>query len=94
MKQKIGPDSVVSQNKALDVTDLDGEKVMMDIENGKYYALNEVGSRIWDIIGSPVSIRDIVGTLMKEYDVDYETCEKAVISFLESVCDAGIIKIC
>ena len=71
-------DSIVSYREDIDTTDIDGDKVMMDLEKGQYFALNSVGSRIWEEIQSPVKISEVVNTLLSEYDVDRETCEKSL----------------
>ncbi|ETJ15853.1 hypothetical protein Q604_UNBc4C00183G0002, partial [human gut metagenome] len=42
-------DCEVIRNLEIDDTNIDGETVMMDIENGEYYALNEVGTRVWEL---------------------------------------------
>ena len=36
-------DSIVSYREDIDTTDIDGDKVMMDLEKGQYFALNSVG---------------------------------------------------
>ena len=87
----INLDSVVSYREALDTTDIDGDKVMMDLEKGQYFALNSVGSRIWEEIKSPVKVSDVVNTLLSEYDVDREPCEKSVIEFIEGLNSAGLL---
>ena len=76
-------DSVVSKNEEIDDTDLDGEKVMM----------NEVGSRIWELIDGNTSIVNIIETLTNEYEVDEETCENTVMEFLGRLKDAELIKV-
>lgn len=73
------------------VSDMDGEKVMLSIRNGKYYNLGTVGGRIWDSLGSPISARQIVDLLMSEYDVERTVCELHVISFLEHLWKEGLI---
>jgi hypothetical protein len=93
IRENINIDSIVMRHEDIDATDLDGEKVMMDLEKGKYFALNEVGSRIWDIIDKPVSVRDIIGILLKEYDIDEKSCNEEVINFIGKMNDAGIIEI-
>ena len=87
----INLDSVVSYRQDIDTTDIDGDKVMMDLEKGQYFALNSVGSRIWEEIQSPVKISDVVDTLLYEYDVDRETCESSVIEFIEGLNNAGLL---
>jgi hypothetical protein len=89
----ISLDTVVKQLEDLDVTDLNGEKVMMNLNKGQYFALNEVGSRIWDIIDKPICVKEIIEVLLKEYDIDKESCLEDVISFIGSMRDADIVKI-
>ncbi|CAM4281005.1 lasso peptide biosynthesis PqqD family chaperone [Paenibacillus tarimensis] len=75
------------------VTDMDGEKVMMSIANGKYYSLGEVGSRIWELAATPVSMEDIISTLLEEYEVDPAACRTEVAAFLEQLRREGLIQI-
>ena len=78
-------DSIVFQKEDVDVTELNGEKVMMDLDKGKYFMLNETGSVIWDSISEPKSISEIIGSVIKEYDIDKETCESKVLEYLEKL---------
>ena len=65
------------------VSDMDGEKVMLSIHNGKYYNLGEIGGVIWGLLEEPKSINELVDGLTAEYDVSPEDCERQVQSFLE-----------
>lgn len=87
----INLDSIVSYRQDLDTTDIDGDKVMMDLEKGQYFALNSVGSRIWEEIKSPVKLSEVVNTLLSEYEVDRETCEQSVVEFIEGLNHAGLL---
>ena len=55
--------------------------------------MNEVGSRIWDIIINPISVEQIVITLNDEYDIERSVCETAVLDFLESVYNENLIEV-
>jgi hypothetical protein len=85
--------TVIRQSEDIDATDLNGDKVMMNLQKGKYFALNDVGSGIWDIISRPITVKDIIDTLLKEYEVDAAVCEETVMSFLEKLKDAELISI-
>ena len=85
--------SIVSHRKDIDTTDLDGEKVMMDLEKGQYFALNSVASRIWEVIQSPISINQVVDTLLEEYEVEREECEKSVLEFVQGLEHASLISV-
>lgn len=86
-------DNVVVQNKEIDVSDLNGEKVMMNIDKGEYFSLNSMGSRIWNLIEEPKRIGDIVNTLLEEYDVSEEECKDNVTKFLDVLTYVDLINI-
>jgi len=73
------------------VSDMDGEKVMLSIENGKYYNLGDVGGVIWESMKQPISVREIIRKLMERYNVTETRCEKQVISFLHHLLEHGLI---
>lgn len=89
----INMDTIVVQNTEIDTTDIDGEKAMMDLEKGKYFMLNGIGSIVWDIISKPCSVKDIVSDLVKEYDVEIATCEQSILEFLGRLNNAELISI-
>ena len=92
-KQSIQLDSVVSRDESLMFSDLDGETVMMSIESGKYYGLDDIGSRIWALVEQPLSVSDLCDTLMTEFEVDRDTCQQHVLGFLEELKDEGIVTV-
>ena len=71
--------------KHLDVTELDGEKVMIDFETGKYFIIKGSGNDIWDNLRDGITISDIVETLLKIYDVDKDTCSQSVLAFIKKM---------
>lgn len=91
--KEIKLETKVSKNAEIDDTDLDGEKVMMNLDKGQYFMMNEVGSRIWEIIKAPIHVKGIVEKLREEYDVDEQTCTDKVLEFLKSLNEADLIKV-
>ena len=86
-------DSVVTRDALLLFSDLDGETVMMSIESGKYYGLDEIGSRIWALIEKPLLVAELCEVLVIEFEVDRDTCQQHVLEFLEEMRDEGIVTI-
>ncbi|MBZ5749683.1 lasso peptide biosynthesis PqqD family chaperone [Metabacillus rhizolycopersici] len=84
---------IVTQGEGNIVSDMDGEKVMLSIENGKYYNLGEMGGVIWDLIKIPTSINQLVNTLLSQYEVKKSECEEQVMTFLNMLHDEGLIKV-
>lgn len=90
---EIGLDTNVIQASGLVAADMDGEKVMLNIEKGKYFGLNSIGSRIWELIEHPLVVREMVSALLKEYDVDEVTCQQEVLAFLRKLYVQGLVVI-
>ena len=79
------------------VTDLAGEKVMVDFEQGKYFCIKGVGNDIWDMLDGQegedgITVEAILHKLMEEYEVMEEVGEKEVLAFLEKLEQAGILE--
>ena len=52
------------------VRDLDGESVILNIDSGIYFGLDQVGTRIWQLIGQYGEVDSILRVLEDEYDAD------------------------
>lgn len=83
----------VSQNKNNIVSDMGGEKVILSIENGKYYNLGIMGSQIWDLVAEPLTFSSIVDSLINEFDVTREVCEEQVLSFLTHLLEEQLLEV-
>lgn len=73
-------------------SDMDGETVMMSIENGEYYGLNSVGSRIWTLLEEPRSMNDIITILLSEFEVEEGECKADMQHFVTDLLDKKLIK--
>ena len=82
---------VIKLKKAINVTDLSGEKVMIDFESGKYFMIKGSGNDIWDMIQDEISVSDIIENLLKEYDVSREECTQSVMEFLGNLRELDFI---
>lgn len=93
IKNKVLLSQSVFQVEGNIVSDMDGEKVMLNVENGKYFNLGEVGGVIWDRIKEPIVINELITYLISEYEVDQAQCEEQVLTFLEGLQNQGLIQI-
>ena len=75
------------------VTEIDNETVMMDIEQGSYFGLNLVGSRIWALLGEPIAIGDLCDQLTEEFEVSREQCEQQVVAFLQNLLERDLLQV-
>jgi coenzyme PQQ biosynthesis protein PqqD len=57
--------------------------LLFNMDDGNYYSLNEVGSRIWELCDGTHSIEQIIDALAQEYDEDKDVLAEDVVEFLE-----------
>jgi hypothetical protein len=89
----ITAETIVSRSRDVVSSDIDGEAIMMSIERGKYYGMDPIASRIWELMGAPISVGDMIGILTQEYDVTRQDCEKDVLVFLSDLLSEKLAEI-
>lgn len=85
--QKVSiPDDVLFRN-------LDGESVLLNLENENYYGLDEVGTRMWDVLTTSTSIQAAYDTLLSEYEVAPEVLQRDINRLIEDLLEQGLVEI-
>jgi hypothetical protein len=89
----INYETIVVRGSEIIASEVDGEVILMSLAHEKYYGLDDIGSLIWRIISKPVSVKEIIELLRKEYAVDEESCYNEVKSFLIDLHSKGAISV-
>lgn len=74
--------ATVSAAEDVLATAFDHEVVLLDLRDGVYYGLDNVGARIWSLIQGPISLGQVRATLIDEYEVDPARCESDLRNLL------------
>jgi len=56
------------------------------------YTLNEIGSRIWQLLDEPATVRQIAAIISAEYEVTQAEAERDVAELLDSMAAAGLVR--
>jgi len=70
---------------------IDGEAVIVLPESGQVTVLNEVGSRIWELIDGTRNVGEITEIIVAEYDVTAEQAERDVEEFIEELVESKML---
>ena len=62
-----------------------GQTVLLRLDDGGYYALDEVGATIWDLCDGQRNVREIVTLLCAEFDAPAETVRADVLEFIDDL---------
>jgi len=71
-----------------------GDVFLFNMEDGSYYALNEVGNRIWELCDGTNGVGQLVSTLAKEYDAPAEVIQTDILEVLKDLRSKNLIVEC
>jgi hypothetical protein len=68
-----------------------GTLVLLDLDGGQYYRLDEVSARVWELCDGEHGLGGIVEAISAEYDAPVETIYEDVLEFLEEMVDEKLL---
>ena len=83
--------TLITRNPNLVAADIDGDLVMMSIEQGEYFGITGVGSRVWELLAAPTTVADITRVICAEYAVEEATCQSDMQTFVEELIQLGLV---
>lgn len=51
-----------------------GEMVILHLDDGLYYSLNEVGACVWQLVQEPRCVDELVDAITAQFDVERDQC--------------------
>jgi hypothetical protein len=70
--------------------ELDGEAVILNLDTGTYFGLDEVGTRIWQRLDRGDPVDAVVAALVEEFEVAPETARADVDRLIAQLVDKGL----
>jgi hypothetical protein len=68
-----------------------GETVILDLSSETYFGLDEVGTRVWQLLEANGNLQAVYDALLEEYEVDAEQLGADLDSLLSSLRESGLI---
>jgi hypothetical protein len=72
---------------------LDKEAVLLNLETERYFGLDEIGTRMWQLLTAEPSVEFAYQKLLDEYDVDAATLRENLVELLEKLTKNGLLKL-
>ena len=92
-KREFSDETIVVAAESVAAAEVEGESILLDVNIGQYYGLNEVGARIMEIVQQPTPVSTIREVMSKEYEIDQDRLEHDLASFLEQMIEHQLIRI-
>jgi hypothetical protein len=86
-------DVMIAQGEGQVSTVVDEKAVIMSVDNGKYYNLDDIGSRIWALIETPTPVGAVCDQMVQEFEVERATCEGDVLVLINRLLENNLIRI-
>jgi hypothetical protein len=83
----------VKQSQSQISAELDGDVVLMSIDQGKYYNLNAMASQIWKFLDTPIAVEALCDGLVKEFDEPEDIIRADVIDLLNHFYQQNLIEV-
>jgi hypothetical protein len=85
--------TLISRSPSVLTAEADGEIVMMSVEQGRYFGLDDIGSDIWGRIEPPCSFAALIEALAAQYDADHATIAADVQGLLVSMAAQDVVRL-
>ena len=86
-------DSTIRIAKNVIWREIEGEAVLLDLDNGLYYGLDEMGLQMWSLLEEHGDRRAVVSRLVEDYEVSADRCEGDLNQFLETLAKHGLVEV-
>ena len=73
--------------------ELDGETVLLNLQSERYYGLDDVGTRMWQLLAENGDVAAAFTQLLKEYAVDAGQLEADLATLIGRLAEAGLLTI-
>ena len=85
--------SVVARDDEAVSCELGGGAALLDLRSGTYFSMNPVGAFVWGLLNDPVDVSTLHKALHTRYDVEPDACLEDLLSLLQQLADAGLIRV-
>ncbi len=72
--------------------EIGGESVLAQVEGGEYFGLDEVGTRIWNLLTEGKDVEAIVDAVTAEFEVESTVASADVAALIRDLLRAGLVR--
>lgn len=72
---------------------IEGEVVILNLDNGSYYGLAGCANEIWQLVNSDLTLADIIAQISKRYAGNTEEINSSITSFINQLVEEDLLVI-
>ena len=70
-----------------------GETVLLNLDNEKYFGLDETGTFFWKLLQDNNDFQEIFDIMLAEYEVDVEQLKTDLDNLVKEMVEAGLVEV-
>lgn len=86
------PHQIIINTDVLD-QELEGESVLLNLANENYHGLDDIGTRIWQLLKNDGNIENLITTIIAEYDVEEAIFRQDLTILIEQLLNQNLIAV-
>ena len=71
--------------------EVNGETVILDLKSESYFGLDEVGTRVWQLLQEHEDVQKVFEAMLEEFDVDANTLASDMKNLINDLIEKGLI---
>ena len=75
------------------ISKTDKNAILLNLNSGSYYELNDVAYLIVQNLNNSISFKEIKEIVTESFDIDEDTCEQDILSFLQNLIDRDFLEV-
>jgi hypothetical protein len=91
MKPAVSIASRVRPNQRVLFQKLDHEAVLLHLESGIYFGLDQVGMDIWSMLPESESLHQVAQSIAGRYEVSEDQSERDILALIEKLIDHDLV---
>jgi hypothetical protein len=85
------PDTALSVSGHALAQEFDGVITMLDTRAEQYFSLDDVGTRMWEVIVETATLREAHARLVDEFAAEPERLERDLLTFAAELVEGGLM---
>jgi len=87
----ITPESRFTRNNDIAWRIIDGEALVVSPKDSLVYPLNDVGTRVWELLDGKKTVSEISSVICGEFEGDEVAIRDDIADFIENLLKAGLV---
>ncbi len=86
-------DSKLLLPKQVVFTFVEQDVILLNTQTNKYFALDNVGARLWNLLSEGKSLRECNQMILEEYEVEPATLEQDLSELITQLVENGLVEV-